>query len=266
VQRIVKTFTGLGGELLCNTRADRIIIENGKAIGVMTGGKRLDADAVIVTADTMAIDQLFDEPPKAPWLEEMRKVCEPTMVTFICLGINADLSKYAKNYVFNPEQPIALGDKIFEHLPINNYAGDAVYSPKGKTAITIQLNGDTYDFWKKAKEEGCYTDEKKKIADAVIAALTIQIPEIKDKIEVCDVATPLTYERYCGNWKGSWMTEMTPNMKMKNYPPVIKGLSGLYFAGQRMMPPGGLPPALASGRAAVQHLCKDTGTVFVSEV
>ena len=99
----------------------------------------------------------------------------------------------------------------------------------------------------------------------MIAALTVQMPETKDKVEVCDIATPLTYERYCGNWKGSWMTEMTPSMKMKNYPAVIKGLSGLYFAGQRMFPPGGLPPALTSGRTAVQYLCKDTGTVFVSE-
>jgi len=231
----------------------------------MTGGKRLNAGAVIITADTMAIDYLFDEPLTTPWLEEMRKVCEPTMVTLICLGINADLSKYAKNYVFKPAQAITLANKTYEQLAINNYAGDTVYSPKGKTALTIQLDGDTYEFWKKAKEEGRYSEEKQKIADIVIAALTAQMPEIKDKVEACDVATPLTYERYCGNWKGSWMTEMTPGMKMKTYPAVIKGLSGLYFAGQRMSPPGGLPPALVSGRIAVQHLCKDTGTVFVSE-
>ena len=61
------------------------------------------------------------------------------------------------------------------------------------------------------------------------------------------------------------MTEMTPNMKMKAYSAVIKGLSGLYFAGQRMFPPGGLPPVLTSGRIAVQYLCRDTGTVFLSE-
>ena len=265
VQRIVKTFTLSGGELLLNTRADKIIVEEGRAVGVMAGGKRLNADAVIVTADTMAIEHLFDVPLNAPWLEEMRKVCMPTMVSLISLGVNADLSKYSKNHVFKPGQPITLATEVFEHLALNNYAGDPVYSPEGKSALTIQLNGDTYDFWKKAKEEGRYAEEKQKIADAVIAALAEQFPETKDRIEVIDVATPLTYERYCGNWKGSWMTEMGPGSKMKNYPAVIKGLSGLYFAGQRMFPPGGLPPALTSGRIAVQYLCRDTGTVFVSE-
>jgi len=61
------------------------------------------------------------------------------------------------------------------------------------------------------------------------------------------------------------MTEMTPSMKMKSYPAAINGLSGVYFAGQRMMPPGGLPVALMTGRTAVQYLCRDTGTLFVSE-
>ena len=131
--------------------------------------------------------------------------------------------------------------------------------------MTISLGGDTYDFWKKAKEENRYEEEKQKLADAVIEALAARIPETRDLMDVWDIATPLTYERYCGNWKGSWMTEMTPDMKMKGYPAVIKVLSGVYFAGQRMMPPGGLPVALMSGRQAVQYLCRDTGAVFISE-
>ena len=265
VGRIVKTFASLGGELLLSTRADRVIVENGVAIGVMAGDKRLAADAVIVTADTMAIDRLFDAPLKADWLDEMRAVTEPTMATFVSLGINADLRKYQKGLVFKLKQPIVLDTQVYEYLNVNNYAADPVYSPEGKAALTILLSGDTYDYWKEAKADNRYGEEKQKIADAVISALESLIPEIAGNVEVCDVATPLTYERYCGNWKGSWMTEMTPSMKMKSYPAVIKGLSGVYFAGQRMMPPGGLPVALMSGRTAVQYLCRDTGALFVSE-
>jgi phytoene dehydrogenase-like protein len=213
----------------------------------------------------MAIDHLFDKPPKAPWLDKMRAVTLPTMGVLLSFGINADLSKYPPRYVFKPEEPIKLDRHTYENLSINNYAGDPVYSPEGKTALTIMLDGDTYDFWKKARENGIYGEEKQKIADAIIAAITAQLPETADKIEVCDVATPLTYERYCANWKGSWMTEMKPGMKMATYPSVIEGLGYCYFAGHRMMPPGGLPVALLSGRTAVQYLCRDTGTVFVSE-
>jgi phytoene dehydrogenase-like protein len=263
--RIVKTFTALGGEILYNTRADRVLIENGNAVGVMAGGKKISADAVIITADTMAIDHLFDTPPKAQWLDEMQATTEPTMGTLVSLGINADLKKYEKNYVFKPKTPIKLGNEAYDFISLNNYAADPVYSPQGKTAMTIHLGGDTYDFWKKAKEENRYDEEKKKIAEAVIQVISAQMPEANGKVEVTDVATPLTYERYCGNWKGSWMTEMKPGMKMKTYPAIINGLHGIYFAGHRMMPPGGLPVALMSARIAVQHLCRDTGTLFVSE-
>jgi phytoene dehydrogenase-like protein len=269
--RMAKTFMDLGGEILFNTRAERVIVEAGKdgrgtkAAGVMAGDKQLTASAVIVTADTMAIDNLFENPPKAAWLEQMKAVTEPTMVTFVCLGINADLKKYPDGYIFRLKRQIKLAEQSYEHLSVSNYASDPVYSPAGKTALTVQLPGDTWDFWKKAKEENRYKEEKQKIANEIISALEAQIPQIKGQVEVWDVATPLTYERYCANWKGSWMTEMTSGMKLKSYPSVIKGLSGVYFAGHRMMPPGGLPVALMSGRTAVQQLCRDTGTLFISE-
>ena len=270
VDRIVKTFTRMGGKILYDTRADRVITENNpvngrRAIGVITGAKKIYVDAVIITADTMAIDHLFDVPPKARWLDEMKAVTEPTMATFVSLGINADLKKYQKEYSFKLKSPIKIGDEIYEFMSLYNYADDPVYSPEGKTALTIPLGGDTYDFWKKAKEENRYAGEKQRVANAVIEALSIQMPETAGKVEVVDVATPLTYERYCANWKGSWMTEMKPGIKMKTYPAVINGLDGVYFAGHRMTPPGGLPIALVSGRMAVQHLCRDTGTLFVSE-
>ena len=265
VHRITRTFKSLGGEILYNTRVDRVIVENGKTSGVLYEGNIMPADAVIVTTDTMAAGRLFEAPLKAPWLDEMRAVTEPTMNTFISLGVNADLRKYPRAGIIKPGKPITLDNQAYEYLVYNNYAKDPVYSPEGKSAMTIPLAGDTYDFWKKAKEENRYDEEKQKIAGAVIAALCEHIPEIEGHLEVCDVATPLTYERYCGNWKGSWMTEMTPKVKIQNYPAVIDGLTGVYFAGQRMTPPGGLPIALTSGRAAVQYLCRDTGTVFVSE-
>ena len=262
--RIVKTFTDLGGEILYNTRCDRVIIENGKAVGVTADGKQMPADAVIITADTMAIDHLFETPLKAQWFDKMKAVTKPQMTTFVSLGINADLKKYNKNFSFRAKTPLKLANETYEFIDMNNYAADPVYSPDGKSAVTVQLPGNTYDFWKKAKEENRYDEEKKRIAEEVIAAIAAHIPEV-DKVEVIDVATPLTYERYCANWKGSWMTEMSSKMKMKSYPAVIKNLQSLYFAGHRMMPPGGLPVALMSARIAVQHLCRDTKTLFVSE-
>ena len=85
------------------------------------------------------------------------------------------------------------------------------------------------------------------------------------KIAVWDVATPLTYERYLGSYKGSWMSLMTKGMSNVNYSGKPESIRNLYFAGQRLVSPGGLPVALTTGRTAVQHLCIDTDTMFQRE-
>jgi len=265
VYRIVKTFKALGGTIIFNTRADKVVLENNKAVGVQAGETFYPADGVIVTADTMQMDHLFEVQPQAPWLNEMRKSAKPTMGTFISLGIDADLSKYAKEYIFKLDKPLKVADWEHEYLRVYNYANVPHCSPAGKTAVTVLLIRNSYDFWKQARKEGRYQEEKEKVALGVIAALTKQLPEIEGKVEVYDVATPLTYERYCANWQGSWMTMMAHTIKAKAYPPVVSNLSGVYFAGHRMRAPGGLPIAARSGRTAVQYLCRDTKTLFISE-
>lgn len=136
------------------------------------------------------------------------------------------------------------------------------YAPAGCTAMTLFMSGDTYDWWAARKGDGTYAQEKEKLAEAVIAAVSRKYPQVNGKVEVWDVATSLTYERYLHSYKGSWMSNMVPGGKTGSYPSKPEGIARVYFAGQRITPPGGLPTAAESARAAVQHLCKDTGTVF----
>ncbi|MDR2569194.1 MAG: oleate hydratase [Oscillospiraceae bacterium] len=97
--RIADTFTSLGGKLLFNTRADRVVVNNGSAVGVIAYGEKIPADAVIITSDTMAVEKYFDIPLGASWLAQMRTVTEPTTAVFVSLGINANLAHY-------PERPL----------------------------------------------------------------------------------------------------------------------------------------------------------------
>ena len=265
VYRILKTFKELGGTIEFNTHVDKVVLENNKVIGVQAGETFYPANAVIVASDTMKMEHLFDVQPQAAWLDTMRKSAKPTMGTFISLGIDADLTKYPNEYIFKLDKPLKIATMEHGYVRVTNYANDPHYSPPGKAAITVLFISNSYDFWKKAREEGRYQEEKDKIAQDVIAVLSKQIPAIEGKVEVVDVATPLTNERYSDSWKGSWMTMMTHTIKMKAYPAVVDNLSGVYFAGHRMRAPGGLPIAARSGRAAVQYLCRDTKTLFISE-
>ncbi len=264
-QRMADRFTGLGGHIEYKTHVDRIVTTNDKAVAVICNGKELLTDAVIVTTDAMtAIDSLFDPPFHEPWTDVMRSVTKPILDTFLCLGVETDLSDLPENFLLPLDTPINFAGEAHNILGINNYASFEGYAPKGCSALTAVFLADTntYSFWKNAKQDGSYEQKKKEFAQMVMDRLSEKFPQLRNRFSTWDVATPLTYERYCGTYKGSWMTIMEPNKPQANYPLKSESISGLYFAGQRMQAPGGVPIAVTTGRTAVQHLCKDTNTIF----
>lgn len=266
-QNMADTFAALGGAMAYRSRVQRIAVENGRAAGVIVGGSLYSADAVIVTADARAaIDTLFETPLNERWTDEMRRDIKPLNCTFICLGVEADLCDLPENPIFPLERPFTFSGAAHTSLGVNNYAGFEGYAPPGCTALTCFLGGDSYDFWQSAKQDGTYHQKKQALAETAIEALSQAIPQIKGKVAVWDVATPLTYERYCGTYRGSWMSVMGTDNKRQQYPCKSESIGGLYFAGQRIMLPGGLPVAAVTGRQAVQHVCLDQDMVFQGDV
>ena len=261
--RMARYYESLGGKIAYKSSVEKVVVSYGVATGVVVAGETISADAVIVTRDTLsAIDTLFDEPIHEPWAEKMRREDAPMLNVFVGLGVEADLKDLPESLTFPLSTPLKLGNLSFQCIGINNYAGFAGYAPEGCTALTTILIGDSYDFWKRCSEDGTYESEKQKLAETVIRAVEEKFPQTVGKITLWDVATPLTYERYLGSYKGSWMSIMKKGQGMAQYPVKPKSIQNLYFAGQRLVSPGGTPVALSTGRDAVQHLCRDTDTVF----
>lgn len=264
---MLDTFKSLGGNIEYRKEVIKIVIENKKVKGVIVKGSDeiVRSDAVIVTEDSRkAIDTLFEKDFSEPWAKSLRKNLVTEQNMFVCLGIKADLKDYPRGIVYPLKEPFEAGGLYFNELRINNYALYENHAPKGCTSLTCLLLGDSYEYWKKAKADGSYKEKKMEIAQRLIKNLEKFIPEINGNVEVIDVATPLTYERYTNSFEGSWMTVLGPNTKFENYPIKSKSVKGLYFAGQRQNMPGGLPIAAATGRLAAENLCKDNKRIFIN--
>jgi len=84
---------------------------------------------------------------------------------------------------------------------------------------------------------------------------------------MCDVATPVTWVRYTGNWKGSyegWLIGADAfDMRMSK---ILPGLGKFYMVGQWVEPGGGLPSSALSGRNVIQILCKRDKKPFITTV
>ena len=90
----------------------------------------------------------------------------------------------------------------------------------------------------------------------MVGVLDRRFPGLAGLVEMVDVATPMTFERYTGNWKASfegWLP--TPANLTTEMRKTLPGLEGFYMAGQWVAPGGGLPSGLMTGRQVVQLIC-----------
>ena len=264
-KNIADTFLNLGGKIQYRTKVEKVVIENNVTKGVQTKDGFIPGDAVIVTEDARAaLDNLFKKPLESAPVKSIKENAIGEQNMFVCLGVKADLIKYPYTSILPLDEPFEYAGLKFNEIRINNYAKYKDHAPEGCTSMTCLLIGDSYDFWKAAKEDGTYKEKKTELAEKLIETISKFIPEIKDNVDAIDVATPCTYERYCGSYGGSWMSVWKAGGKQFNYPVKLdKKIKNLYFAGQRIRMPGGLPLAAYTARLAVQELCKDTKTMFI---
>ncbi len=86
---------------------------------------------------------------------------------------------------------------------------------------------------------------------------------IADLVEMSDVATPMTYERYNCNWQASYKGFLpTPQTIRSVFPSELPDLENLYMAGHGPRVGGGIPTGVSMGRKEAISICKQEGVKF----
>lgn len=260
-RNMADTFCSLGGEIRYRTPALEVS-RQGNGWAVKTASETLEADAVVISMDARsAIDKLFRPRLEDTWARKMRRNLRTTQCMFLGVGVKADLSTWPRSMQIVLPRPLEAAGRTYRTLVVNNYASVQEYAPHGSSVITCLLHGPTYAWWKTARENGTYEACKEEIMQRFLEAVGTVIPTIRDYADVTDMATPLTYERYCDTFEGSYMSDWPPFRPLYHAP--YRYRQGLYFTGQRTAYSGGLPPAAQSGRITAQYVCRDLGVEFV---
>ena len=144
-------------------------------------------------------------------------------------------------------------------LTVKTYAYEPSFAPPGKQIIQTLLGGseELYDYWKElGYDREAYKAKKAELAEKIRLELEFRYPACKGKLRLLDTWTPLTYQRYCGAYKGFYQSfTITKKSAKQPYPPAgIVGLPNVILAGQWINPPGGLPGAAISGKFAIQRI------------
>ena len=269
-RRIERRYLDLDGKIHYRSPVRDIIVEHDKAVGVrLADGTEHRSDITISAADGHAtifemlggkylnntIRDYYDGLPIFPPL------------IHVALGVARSFEAEPTTTIYALDESITIGGTIRKHFGVEIYSYDRTMAPPGKTVLKVMFPSD-YTYWENLKQDAeRYRAEKDQIADQVIALLDRRYPGLANQVEMCDVATPTTWERYTGNWQGSmegWL------ITRKTFPPfrmskTLPGLEDFYMVGQWVEPGGGLPTAAMSGRNIIQILCKRDKKTFVTK-
>ncbi|HBL98229.1 TPA: hypothetical protein DDZ86_01130 [Candidatus Dependentiae bacterium] len=259
---IEKRFLELGGIIHYETTVKRVLIEGDRAVGVELGdGTCVKADYVISAADGHQtfynlLEGRYLTPKVESYFKEM-PIFGPLL--FIAFGVNRPfdtLPHQLSGSIFQiPKTRIA--DREHEWLQVKICNQDPTLAPPGRTLVTVLIDSD-YDYWNQlAQNPDEYRAAKDAVAKEVARLLEGVIPGIAADIQMHDVSTPVTVNRYTGNWKGSyegWLP--TPDAIIMQMDKTVSGLRNFYMVGQWVQPGGGLPSCAMTAREVVNMLCK----------
>lgn len=270
IRPIQQRLESLGGHLHLGARVQKILVENSAAVGVqLATGESIAADWVISAADGHStLYDLLDGRYIDKTTEAVYRDYDPfPSYLQVSFGIAQDLSQQPGFLLRVLEQPLEVDPSTsLRQLGFRFFHFDPTFAPAGKTAVTCFLSTTDFEYWLQLRHTDPvrYRAEKQRVAQSVLQVLERIVPGIHASIEVTDVSTPASVIRYTGNWKGSmegWL--LTPATGLRQLPNTLPGLHHFLMVGQWVMPGGGLPAGLITGKTAVRDLCRDDRVPFL---
>lgn len=271
-EALERRATELGCRIHLGARVEKVLVEGNQAVGVrLAGGEEHRADYVVGAGDLHALmyellDGRYGSAKQKAYFGNLPLFESIMLVNFGVKQSFPDFPKIVSSLVLKLREKRTLAGSPHETLHYRVYNFDPTMAPEGSTVVQVTLNAP-YEHWKElAKDPSRYAEAKRRVAEECADLLEAHFPGFKDSIEVVDVASPTTFERYTANWRGSyegWL--ITPRTMTMNMPKTLEGLDRLYLAGQWVQPGGGLPTGAITGRQTVKTICKRDGKEFRAE-
>ena len=261
---IEQRYRKLNGEINYNLPVEKILVENNQAVGVkLKEGTEHRADIII--SDAFGYSTVFnlldgkylDNKIKAQYAKPKDEI---EMGIHVSFGLSRDLSKEPRAIVLFLEEPINIANEQRTKLDLELFGYDQTLAPAGKSVLKVLLK-TSYNYWKELHTNPeRYTAEKQNIAATVLKALEKRFPGIQEQVEVTDVATPMTTERYTGvgpQFEVNWGLFGTLSF-IRSQPKTLPGLKNFYLVGGA----AGLPGCAAQGRNTINKICQQQNIAF----
>lgn len=277
-----------GGTVHLRRPIDRILVENGRAVGVRVAPQRQDpveirARAVVSNADLrVTFDELLaPEHVPSDWVGRTSQLEMAGAIFLTCLGVEGDLREKgmgARNLWCFDTTDI---ERVYAEAAAGSLTPRCAYitsgslkdpdthghAPEGEQTLEIMTlvpgaarhwgvdAGDIQSL--RYRRSSAYLEAKQQVEEALIEKAEAQLPGIKAAIRFRESATPVTHTRYTRAAEGTgYGIAATPAQFMDKRPGARTSLPGLFLAGASTRSGHGIVGAMSSGRVCARKVAR----------
>jgi all-trans-retinol 13,14-reductase len=291
--KIVERIEALGGAVHLRRPVSKIVVENGRAVGVELEGKAgnaaeiVRANTVISNADLiLTMDKLLGrEHLTTEWQARLPKFEMAAALFMTFLGVKGKLSdrgmRPANYWQFDSYDMEGFYGDLSRTGEVNAhgcYITSASmkdpetphHAPEGISTVEIMtvvpgenrrwnVADDAASAWE-YKDNAAYREQKLKIEDDLVARYKKLFPTTDDEIVFRESATPVSHYRYTKAHGGTgYGLAATPAQFMKGRPGYRGPVEGLYLAGASTRAGHGIVGAMMSGENSAKRILADLG-------
>jgi len=222
-----------GVDLRKQVAVQRIIVEDGRACGVIADGRRIDADAVLSNANLKTTIAQFVgyEHFSEDFATEARTVRLNNSSCQVYMGIRrGERLPFIGDLLFTSVAPdfdsAALCARNVTSRTYSMYYPD-IRPGSDRYAIVSSTNANWADWAHLTKEE--YEREKRRLIETTLVALEKYLPGVQRKIDHVEASTPITFYHYTRQAQGATFGTKFEGLMVSMELP--KQLPGLFHAG-----------------------------------
>jgi phytoene dehydrogenase-like protein len=205
-RRLERRYLELGGTVHYKSQVQKILVRDGQAVGLrLYDDSEIMGHWIISAADghgtlyDLLEGQYLSDQYRKLYTRDILPIRSQVQVSF---GVNRDLSAEPHWLTCLLDEPVTIAGQEHHEIGIKHYCFDPSLAPPGKSAVVVMLPSP-YGYWQRIYGRKLYDTEQLQVADQVLGQVEKAYPGISSQVEVTDVATPLSFERYTGNWLGS---------------------------------------------------------------
>jgi phytoene dehydrogenase-like protein len=263
---IMRKLTALGGKVHFRSEVEEILVEENRAIGVrLTDGSTHRGDHVISTAPghTTIFRMLGGRYTDRHVRDRYTRWPIFPGISVVSLGVRGSWPDMPPILHLLLDRPLEVFGHEVPMLLVRNMSHDPTLAPPECSVVQIMIESP-FELWHDLHEAPVrYAQAKEQLVATVVPAVRPHFPGWDGTALMTDVVTPYTFWQFARTWRGAYEGWL-PTMEIVRQHPskTLPGLRRFHMAGQWVEPGGGIPPAVASGRHAVQLACREDGIRF----